>query len=117
MRFLLDHDVPTSCRSVLTNNGHDAWTVGEAGRATAVDDDQTVYAMDMGAVMVTIDKEFTTRRRRNAIGLHVRIKCPEPDAALLLGRLHDDMVPILEHHENVTIELKPGGLQTFHNWD
>lgn len=73
--------------------------------------------MDKGAILVTLDQEFTVRRRKNTIGRHVRIDCPEPDAADLLAKYHNDIVPMLDHHANITIELRPEGIHTFHNWD
>lgn len=117
MRFVLDHDVPRACLEVLTTRSHEAWTVGDAGRATASDDDQTAYAMEKGAVVLTLDREFTLRRRRNTIGRHVRIACPEPDAARVLATYHDDVLPLLEHHVDITIEVRPSGIRTFHNWE
>lgn len=60
MRLVLDHNVDALCRRWLLAQGHEAWTVGEAGRAVAADDDQTIYAQDRAAVLVTHDREFTT---------------------------------------------------------
>lgn len=117
MRFVLDHDVDVACRRMLNDAGHDAWTVGEAGRALAKDDDQTVYAGEMGAVLITHDREFTTRRKRNAHGRHVRLVCPEPDGPDVLALHLDDVLPILERHENVTVEIKPRGFESFFAWE
>jgi len=75
VRFYLDHDVPAQvCSDVLTPAGHDCWTANNAGLALEQDDDQTVYATDRDAVLVSYDSEFSQRRRRNAIGQHARTR-------------------------------------------
>lgn len=116
MRFVLDQDVPVTCRKVLLAEGHEAWTVGEAGRATAVDDDQTIYAMNEGATLVTLDREFTERRKKNAIGRHVRIDCVEFKAAALLKKMLPVIVPILERRQDITIVCWPDGFRVFSDW-
>lgn len=116
MRFVLDHDVPASCRRVLTKARHQAWTVGEAGRAEAADDDQSVYAGGKRAVLITLDSEFTSRRRRNAIGQHIRLDCPEPDAADLLARYLDAILGVLSTGKDVTIIVRPGDMHVSFAW-
>jgi predicted nuclease of predicted toxin-antitoxin system len=54
VRFYLDHDVDARCRRVLSPP-HDCWTASEAGRALAEDDEQSVYASDQDAVVITHD--------------------------------------------------------------
>lgn len=117
MRFVLDHDVDAACVGWLVGAGHQAWTVGAAGRATAADDDQTVYASEMGAVLITHDREFTTRRKQNAHGRHVRLVCDPPDGPQLLEKHLDDVLLVLEHREHVTIEIKPEGFTCYLNWE
>lgn len=116
MRFVLDQDVHAGCRRVLLDAGHECWTVGEAGRATAEDDDQSVYASSKGAVLVTQDQEFTQRRKRNAIGRHVRIKCAAPDAPAVLAAHLEELLGVLDALPNVTIEVSRDRLTTWTQW-
>jgi predicted nuclease of predicted toxin-antitoxin system len=85
VRFFLDNDVPVSVAKMLRSRGHECWTAGEAGLADAQDDNLTVYATVHYAVLVTLDREFSQRRRKNPIGHHVWLHCPDPEAAAVLG--------------------------------
>lgn len=111
-RFLLDHDVPVSVGRMLRGEGYECWTASDAGLATeGRDDNLTVYAHDKNAVLVTLDKEFSLRRRTNAIGRHIWLRCPEPDAAVVLrSRLGE--VPSYLERDNVTITVSSGGVRT-----
>lgn len=87
MRFVLDNDVDVGVRRVLTRAGHECWTVAEvglAGQVAAVDDEVSVYAEDKGAVLITHDREFTQRRRRQTHGAHIRLACEQPDGPEIL---------------------------------
>ena len=116
MRFYLDNDVDARCRRKLEAAGHDCWTAAEAGRADAPDDDQTVYAHQHGAVLITHDREFTERRKRNTIGRHVRLCCEQPDGPNLLAMWLDDVIPVLEHRSHVVVELHPNGFSAHTAW-
>jgi predicted nuclease of predicted toxin-antitoxin system len=84
VRFFLDNDVDVAVAHALRRAGHDCWTAANAGLETGSDDDLTVYAYDHRAVLVTHDKEFSTRRRVNVIGHHIWLRCLEWDAAGVL---------------------------------
>ena len=115
MRFVLDQNVPASVRTVLTREGHDAWTVGDAGLSRAEDDELSVYADRHAAVLVSFDVEFMERRRTNAIGRHVRLRCDEPDAAAVL-RVH--LKEVLEYleREHVTVTVSIAGVKADSKW-
>ena len=115
MRFYLDNDVDARCRRVLTPP-HDCWTASQAGRFDADDDDQTVYAETAGAVVVTHDREFTERRKRNTTGAHIRLCCEQPDGPELLERWLPDIIPVIEHRRYAVIELKPDGFHVTAAW-
>ena len=71
---------------MLGRNGHEWWSANDAGLADeGQDDNLTVYASEHRAVLVTLDREFSRRRQASAIGWHVRLRCPEPDAAVVLA--------------------------------
>lgn len=109
MRFLLDHDVDADVRPHLTAAGHDCWTASDAGLFDARDDDLTAYACDRGACLVTHDREFSQRRKANAVGRHIWLVCNEWDAsAVLLGAL-GDILPILERYADVTVTIRAAG--------
>ena len=116
MRFVLDHDIDVACRTWLNQNGHTAWTVGEAGRATAEDQDQSIYAQEKGAVLITHDRGFSQEKRRNAHGKHIMLKCPEPDAADVLAR---HLPHVLGHlrREHVTVVMSRDVFSVYSNWE
>jgi predicted nuclease of predicted toxin-antitoxin system len=94
VRYLLDNDVDHAVASLLRGFGHAvvvASEVGLGGAVPASDDEVTVYAIDRGMVVVTHDREFTARRKRHTIGLHVRLMCMQPDAVDVLRERHDEL--------------------------
>lgn len=108
MRFLLDNDVDYGVAVVLRSHGHDvvtAYEVGLAGLDSAVDDELTVYATDRGRVVVTHDREFTARRKRNTIGLHVRIRVEQPDAPEVLEERLDELIDALGWTDSAVVEV------------
>lgn len=116
MRLYLDNDVDARCRPVIEEQGHECWTAAQAGRSDAPDDDQTVYAHEMNAVVVTHDREFTERRKRNSIWKHIRLSCDQPDGPDVLRRWLGQVVPILDHLDNVVIEIRPDGFSVYSAW-
>jgi len=117
VRFYLDNDVDTGCRKTLIAAGHDCWTAEQAARSDADDDDQAVYADDRGAVVVTHDKEFTDRRKRNTIGQHVRLCCEQPDGPEVLRGWLPEILPILANRPDVVIEVQSSGLKVTIRWE
>lgn len=106
MRFVLDHDVDSECRTALIHLGHEAWTVGEAGRALAPDTDQLIYSQSYGAVLLTHDQRFFRTHKEMPIGRLVRMKCNEWEAPdLLRDRLDGAVLDVLGRHQDVFVEL------------
>jgi predicted nuclease of predicted toxin-antitoxin system len=108
LRFLLDNDVDYGVAVVLRSSGHDVVTaheVGLAGVESAEDDELTVYASDTGRVVVTHDREFTTRRKRHTLGLHVRLRVEQPYAAQVLEQRLDELVDALTWNEHAVVEV------------
>ena len=116
MRFYLDNDVDHRCRQVLQPE-HECWATSEAGRNDAPDDEQTVYAGDRGAVLITHDRSFTERRKRNTIGRHIPLVCDQPDGPAVLSRWLGEVVPILERHIDLVLELRPDGFDVTIRWE
>ena len=115
MRFFLDNDVPISVRTMLQRYGHEVWSAYEAGLAEAEDDDLTVYAAKRGSVLVSLDVQFMQRRRTNAIGRHIRLRCPEPDAATVLAGHLKELLEYLER-DHVTITVSRDGIKADSDW-
>ena len=70
------------------------------------------------AAIVTHDREFSARRRRNTIGMHIFLDCLEPDAVDLMEQHLDDIVDALERsHGDLFVRLSPTRLDISHNWD
>ena len=108
MRFLLDNDVDSGVATVLRRGGHDvvtAYDVGLAGVDSAEDDELTVYGTDRGRVVITHDREFTSRRKRNTIGLHVRIRVEQPDAAEVIENRLGELIEALSWTESAVVEV------------
>jgi hypothetical protein len=80
------------------------------------DDEQTVYATDHDAVLVSCDSEFSRRRRKNAIGRHVYLNCPKPAAAEVLARHLDDVIALLQN-DNVTVTVTRSTVSADFGWD
>jgi predicted nuclease of predicted toxin-antitoxin system len=116
-RWVLDENVPASVGTMLRRERHDCWTVSEAGLAgEGQDDNLTVYADVKNAVMVTMDEEFSLRRRKHSIGRHIWLRCPPPDAADLLRSKLGEVLPYLER-ANVTITVSHGGVRPDSAWE
>lgn len=115
MRFVLDQDVPASVRTILIHEGHVAWPAYEAGLSRAEDDDLSVYAERQAAVLVSLDAEFMRRRRTNAIGRHVRLRCTEPAAAAVLRTHLTEVLEYLER-EHVTVTVSRKGVKADSDW-
>jgi len=107
LRFICDQNVSTAVARALRKAGHQAWTTGEAGLHAAKDDDLTIYAQARGAVLITHDVEFSTRRRQMVTGQHVWLDCPAWHAAVVLLDHLDEILPILARRPDVWIRLAP----------
>jgi predicted nuclease of predicted toxin-antitoxin system len=108
VRFFLDNDVDATLAEQLREAGHEAWTSAQAGRGTATDDSQTIYAMDKQAVLVTHDREFTTRRKAMPHGHHVRLRCHQIDGAALMMAALPELLQVLQAGSTMVIEISPG---------
>ena len=116
MRFCLDHDVPHSVARMLRGNQHEVITAGEAGLREAEDDDITVWADNLQAVLITLDREFSRRRRQNTVGQHVWLRCAEPEAADLLQRHLDEVAAIVRHRGDVVVTVTRSGVRQHSGW-
>lgn len=113
MRFLLDNDVDAGVLGVLMQAGHEAFTaaqVGLAGVDAAKDDFVSVAAQDTyQATVVTHDREFTLRRKRNTFGRHVLLRCSQPDAVEVVADHIDEIVDKASSREDVVVEVSHEG--------
>jgi predicted nuclease of predicted toxin-antitoxin system len=116
MRFILDHDVDVAVGAMLRRNRHECWTAVDAGLQQDRDDDLTVYACGKRAVLVTHDREFSARRRRNAIGHHLWLDVDEWEAASLLEARLDEVCKWFERFADLTLRLTRGGLYPSRGW-
>lgn len=116
MRFYLDHDVDAACRRILQQADHECWTAADAGNGADSDDDQAFYATSRGAVLVSHDQQFRSRRKKSTIGQHVFLGCAQPDGPELLAHWLPEVVAILGRKPDVVIELRPQSLHLYSNW-
>jgi predicted nuclease of predicted toxin-antitoxin system len=108
VRFLLDNDVDHAVASLLRTLGHTvvvASEVGLGGVEPASDDEVTVYATNRDMTVVTHDREFTARRKRHTIGLHVRLMCAQPDAVDVLRERHEELLDVLSWTDTAVVEV------------
>lgn len=93
---------------MLRSRGHVAWTASDAGLSKEADDALTVYSDNRDAVLITHDKEFSRRRRRNVVGRHVFLRCDEWDGPDVIARHLATILPVLERHSDVWVKLSIG---------
>jgi len=101
--FLLDHDVDAAVAKVLRAAGHQCVRAAEVGLADAEDDDLSVFADEKGAVLLTHDREFSNRRRRNVFGKHVRLACHDFEAAAIVSQHLEEIVEKVTAREAVYV--------------
>lgn len=106
--FYLDNDVDVGCAVIVRAAGYQCWTATQAAAQRDDDDEQTVYATNKGAVLITHDREFTNRRKRMPIGHHVRLVCHQLDAADLLEDTLGRIVDFLQASPDMVLEVSPG---------
>ena len=113
MRFVLDEDVDASVARYLREQGHEVWTVVEAGLGGADDDSVAIYADDQGAVLITHDAEATRRRRRFTFGRHAFLRCHQLEATSLLEDHIVELVELAARLQVGVFEVRHNGV-TFH---
>jgi len=116
VKFFCDNDVDAAVAAALRDSGHDAWTAAEAGLAASLDDDLTVYAHEHAAVLITHDKEFSNRRKKNVVGKHVFMRCNEWDAADLLVEHLDALLRVLGAFDDLWASVSKEGVYFSHEW-
>lgn len=117
MRFFLDENVEYEVARRLKTLGHEAWSAVDAGLSSSNDDEVTVYAQDHNAILLTHDREFSARRRKNVVGFHVELRCPETEAAELLTKRIDTILDLVSRFDDVFISLSKERLDMSHRWD
>jgi predicted nuclease of predicted toxin-antitoxin system len=111
MRFVLDEDVDAGAvGSVLRNQGHDCWTIVEAGLGGADDDAVATYADNRNAVLVTHDAEATRRRRKLTFGRHLFLRCHQLQAAGLIANYLEDLVTLIAGRGVGVYEVRHDGV-------
>lgn len=116
MRFLLDPDLDAAVGRMLRQRGHDCWTAGAAGLATAKDDALTVWASQHGAVLVSTDRRFGQRRMVNAVGHHVWLRCLGWEAADVLADHLEELLARLAIRADLTVRVSKSGLKDSSDW-
>ena len=101
---------------MLRRHGHAVEIASQLGVRTALDDDLTVLAHERGAVLVTHDRAFSQRRRRNAIGKHLWLNCAEFTAADLLERDLALVETMLNSRVDCVVALSPHGVELSGEW-
>jgi predicted nuclease of predicted toxin-antitoxin system len=105
VRFFLDNNVDTAVSTVLFRAGHICWTAASAGLAAANDDSIAVYADEKDAVLVSHDRAFAERHRRNTTGKHLWLRCEPADAAVIVGRHLPEILQELTSMTHVVVEV------------
>lgn len=116
MRFLLDHDIDAAVGKMLRQRGHECWTAGSAGLATAKDDALTVWAIEHRAVLVSTDRRFGQRRMENAIGHHVWLRCLDWEASDVLAEHLEESLTRLAARTDLTVRVSKADLADSSEW-
>ena len=116
MRFLLDHDLDAAVGRMLRQRGHECWTAGAAGLATAKDDALTVWAIEHRAVLVSTDRAFGQRRMTSAIGRHVWLRCLDWEASDVLAERLEEVLTRLAARADVTLRVSKAGVKDSSEW-
>src|SRR5689334_19383756 len=98
---------------MLREAGYRCITVGASGLATARDDAVSVFGDNLGAIVLTHDREFIARRRENTFGRHVLLACLEWDAADLLKENLDQVLELAFSREAIVIRLSKEGASAY----
>jgi Domain of unknown function (DUF5615) len=101
---------------MLRQHGHEVVTAGEVRLATASDDDVTVWADQLQGALVTMDRGFSKRRRRNVIGRHVWLRCHDPDAAWVLQLHLEAVIPLIARHQHVLVRVSKDNVDASYDW-
>lgn len=112
MRFVLDNDTDAALVGLFVRAGHDAWTAADAGLAgvdSAEDDEVSVYADERDAIVITHDREYTRRRKRNTFGLHVFLRCEQPDAYEIVAHHLDEIEELLNSRDSGVVTVSREG--------
>ena len=116
MRFVLDQDVDARVRSILLEAGHEAWTAHEAGLSEANDDALTAYAQSKGAVLVSHDREFSTRRMRFPIGRHLYLAGDDTKAREIVSEHLAEIVPAFGPFDDICVRASVDGVASHTRW-
>ena len=111
MRFVLDENVDARVRDPITDQGHECWTVPEANLAGEEDPNLSVYAHSQSAVLVTHDRAFSLKAKAHVFGHHVYMKCSELEAADVIAVRLEDLVTVLERHQDLFATVTRGGIE------
>lgn len=118
MKFFLDNDVHAEVGRILRKDGHQCHTAAEAGIADATDDEIAVFADDRSMVLVTQDKEFSQRRRRNVYGKHVYLACEQWDAVEVVKFHLEELVGTLGTRDSIFIKVTKTKVKPYPNsWE
>jgi predicted nuclease of predicted toxin-antitoxin system len=116
LRFFLDQDVSVAVAKALRADGHECWTASEARLGGEADDALTVYASDRRAVLVTHDREFSQRRRRNVVGWPVYLRCYEWEASKLLLAHLNEIERVINRRPDVFMAISVSGCELSYGW-
>src|SRR4051794_32259267 len=118
MRFVCDQDVDTAVCRAFRKLGHESWSITETGLYRGKDDDITCYAGDHDAALVTHDKEFSQRRKRNVVGKHLWLRCTDLDAVDLVIARHGEFVQLLESRVDIWVRVSfDERIETSSRWE
>ena len=91
LRFFLDQNVPDSVRTVFENRGYEVTLLRTVIPTDSPDPIVATTAQAHGAVLVTFDRDFESKRELSRLGLRYKnlsrilLKCREPEAASRLA--------------------------------
>ena len=117
MRFVLDEDVDNDLIGDLGDQGHDAWSIPQAGLGSVPDETVAVYGHEKGAAVITHDAEFSKWRKKRCVGQHIWLHCRDTRARETFMAHAHEIFDALAHHQDVWIEVTPETFDMTVEWE
>jgi predicted nuclease of predicted toxin-antitoxin system len=103
MKFIIDQQLPPALCAWLQERGHEAEHVRDVGLREASDSDIWLRALSTGAIIVTKDEDFASRRKVVVSGpAIVWLRCGNVSTSALLDLLTGEWSAIASELEQAT---------------
>jgi len=107
MKFIIDQQLPPALCAWLRERGHEAEHVRDVGLREALDSEIWLRAVSTGAVIVTKDEDFASRRKTVATGPAIAwLRCGNVSTRALLELLASEWAAITFELDQATAVIE-----------